>query len=131
MKTTVGMAVISVLACAASAAAHHSHGAFDLSKWTPMEGVVKQVVLVVPHAIVYMDVRDEKTGETTVWALEAGSAGEVFANGVKRGDIRPGDRIKVRCHLLRDGSPGCLLGFITPDHGDASRGHGVERQWER
>ena len=120
-----------VFAFATSAAAHHSHGAFDLSKWTPMEGSVRQVVLVVPHAIVYMDVKDEKTSETTVWALEAGSAGEVFANGVKRGDIRPGDHIKVRCHLLRDGSPGCLLGFITPDHGDAARGHGVERQWER
>jgi len=131
MNKSVLIAGAALFALAASAAAHHSHGAFDLSKWTPMEGVVRQVVLVVPHAIVYMDLKDEKTGETTVWALEAGSAGEVFANGVKRGDIRPGDRIKVRCHLLRDGSPGCLLGFITPDHGDAARGHGIERQWER
>ena len=42
-----------------------------------------------------------------------------------------GDRIKIRCHLLRDGSPGCLLGFITPDHGDMARGHGVEREWTK
>jgi len=131
MNTALSITTIALMALVAPVAAHHSHGAFDLSKWTPMEGVVRQVILVVPHAIVYMDVTNEKTGETTVWALEAGSAGEVLANGVKRGDIRPGDRIKVRCHLLRDGAPGCLLGFITPDHGDAARGHGIERQWER
>ena len=31
--------------------------------------------------------------------------------GVKREDVRPGDAIRVRCHLLRDGSNGCLLGL--------------------
>jgi hypothetical protein len=37
-----------------------------------------------------------------------------------------GDTIKVRCHLLRDRGEGCLLGFVTPMHGDKARGHGVE-----
>ncbi len=41
-----------------------------------------------------------------------------------------GDKIKARCHLLRDASPGCLLGFVTPMHGDKARGHGVEHQWD-
>ena len=50
--------------------------------------------------------------------------------GVKVNDVRPGDRIKVRCHLLRDGSTGCLLGFVTPMHGDTARGHGVEKDWD-
>ena len=44
--------------------------------------------------------------------------------------LQPGDKISVRCHLLRDGSPGCLLGFVTPMHGDAARGNGVEHQWD-
>jgi hypothetical protein len=86
-------------------------------------------VLVVPHSIVYMDVKDPK-GETTTWSLEATSVRGVLANGVKREDVRAGDKIKVRCHLLRDGSPGCLLGFVTPDHGDMARGHGVEKEWD-
>ena len=47
-------------ALAAPLGAHHSHGNYDLSKWTNMEGVVKQVILVVPHSIVYMDMKDEK-----------------------------------------------------------------------
>jgi hypothetical protein len=53
-----------------------------------------------------------------------------LGNGVKREDVRAGDAIKARCHQLRDGANGCLLGFITPLHGDAARGHGVEREWD-
>lgn len=125
----LGVAALSALAVAIPAAAHHSHGNYDLSQWTTMEGTVRQVVLVTPHSIVYLDVKDAK-GEVTTWSLEATSARGIFANGVKKDDVRPGDRIKVRCHLLRDGSSGCLLGFITPDHGDSARGHGVEREWD-
>jgi hypothetical protein len=123
------LAVICATAIAVPVWAHHSHGNYDLSQWTPMEGVVKQVVLVVPHSIVYMDVKDAK-GETTTWTLEATSVRGILANGVKREDVKAGDKIKVRCHLLRDGSTGCLLGFVTPDHGDQARGHGVEREWD-
>ena len=125
----LGVAALSALALAIPAAAHHSHGNYDLSQWTSMEGTVRQVVLVTPHSIVYLDVKDAK-GEVTTWSLEATSARGVFANGVKKEDVRPSDRVKVRCHLLRDGSSGCLLGFITPDHGDSTRGHGVEREWD-
>ena len=41
-----------------------------------------------------------------------------------------GDPIKVRCDLLPDGGKGCLLGFVTPMHGDKARGHGVEIEWD-
>ena len=125
----LGAAALCALALAAPLGAHHSHGNYDLSKWTNMEGVVKQVILVVPHSIVYMDMKDEK-GEMVTWSLEATGVRGVLANGVKKEDVQAGDKIKVRCHLLRDGSPGCLLGFITPDHGDKARGHGVEREWD-
>src|SRR5918994_4607169 len=111
------------------ASAHHSHGNYDLSKWTLMEGTVKQVVYVTPHSIIYLDVKDGQ-GEVTTWSLEATSARGVMENGVKREDVRTGDTIKVRCHTLRDGSAGCLLGFVTPNHGDQARGHGVEKEWD-
>ena len=124
-----GLAVICAVAVAVPVWAHHSHGNYDLSKWTPMEGTVKQVVLIVPHSIVYLDVKDEK-GQVTTWTLEATSARGIMENGVKREDVKVDDRIKVRCHLLRDGSPACLLGFVTPDHGDMARGHGVELEWD-
>lgn len=31
--------------------------------------------------------------------------------------MKPGDTIKVRCYRLRDGSPGCLLGFVKAADG--------------
>lgn len=118
------------VACFASVlAAHHSHGNYDISTWTVMQGTVKQVVFIVPHSIVYLDVKGSK-GETVTWALEATNPQGIFGNGVKREDVRAGDTIKVRCHLLRDGGKGCLLGFVTPMHGDAARGHGVEHEWD-
>ena len=93
-----------------------------------LEGVVTELHWVVPHSWVYLEVKG--AGEVTTWALEAAGPNAIMANGVKREDVKVGDKIKVRCHLLRDGTNGCLLGFITPDHGDMARGHGVEREWD-
>jgi hypothetical protein len=118
-----------LLGLAVPVVAHHSHANYDISKWVEMEGTVKQVVFIAPHSIVYLDVKGQK-GETSTWALEATNPRGILNNGVKREDVRAGDSIKVRCHMLRDGAKGCLLGFITPTHGDAARGHGVEREWD-
>jgi hypothetical protein len=130
MSTKFSAAVAaSMLALAAPTFAHHSHASYDVSKWTLLEGTVKQVVLISPHSLVYLDVEDEH-GDTATWSLEATAPAGIFRNGVQREDVRPGDRIKARCHVLKDGAKGCLLGFITPLHGDAARGAGVERQWD-
>jgi len=109
--------------------AHHSHGNYDTAVWTTMEGSVKELHLLVPHSWIYLDVKDPK-GQPITWALEATGPSGLTKVGVKREDVRPGDTIKVRCHLLRDGSNGCLLGYVTPMHGDVARGHGVEKDWD-
>jgi hypothetical protein len=109
--------------------AHHSHGQYDTTKWTPFEGTVKEVNLINPHSWIYLEVKDDK-GQPTAWALEATNPLGLQRNGIKREDVRPGDTIKVRCHLLRDGSNGCLLGYVTPVHGEPARGHGVEKEWD-
>jgi len=126
---TAVVAILCVAGLGAPLAAHHSHANYDVTTWTVMEGTVKQLVLMAPHSIVYLDVKDDK-GTTATWALEATNQRAILNNGVKREDVRPGDHIKVRCHLLRDGARGCLLGFITPMHGDAARGNGVEIEWD-
>jgi hypothetical protein len=107
------------------ALAHHSHGQYDLMTWTPFEGVVKEVHYLNPHSWIYLEVKDAKTGSAAVWALEAAEG-----NGVKRDDVKAGDMIKVRCHLLIKGANGCLLGYVTPMHGDKARGAGIEREWD-
>ena len=126
---TAVVAILCVAGLGAPLAAHHSHANYDVTTWTVMEGTVKQLVLMAPHSIVYLDVKDDK-GATATWALEATNQRAILNNGVKKEDVRPGDHIKVRCHLLRDGAKGCLLGFITPMHGDAARGNGIEIEWD-
>ena len=110
-------------------AAHHSHGNYDVQTWTTMEGTVKQVIFIVPHSIVYLDVKGAN-GDVVTWSLEATNPQGIFLKGVKKEDVQVGDKIKVRCHLLRDGGHGCLLGFVTPMHGDKARGDGVEIEWD-
>jgi hypothetical protein len=129
MRFKLFVAFAGVVSAAVSLAAHHSHANYDISKWLVLEGTVKQVIMIAPHSLVYLDVKDEK-GETITWALEATNPIGIMGNGVKREDVRAGDTIKVRCHVLRDGAKGCLLGFVTPTHGDKARGHGVEREWD-
>lgn len=109
--------------------AHHSHGNYDTTKWTIMEGKVAEVHLLVPHSWLYVEVKNDK-GEPKVWAMEATGYAGLQKVGIKREDVKPGDSVKVRCHLLRDGSNGCLLGFVTPTHGDPARGNGIEKDWD-
>lgn len=111
------------------AGAHHSHNAYEVTVWSELEGTVREVHLMNPHSWLYLDVTDEN-GETTTWALEAANPGAIFENGVKAEDVKPGDLIRVRFHLLRDGTNGGLLGFVTPMHGDPARGHDVELEWD-
>ena len=125
----LALSIMCAVALAAPVLAHHSHNAYEVTKWTAMEGTVNELHLVVPHSWLYLEVKDEK-GDVAVWALEAAGPNAITQNGVKREDVRVGDRVKVRCHVLRDGSNGCLLGFVTPMHGDQARGHGVELEWD-
>jgi hypothetical protein len=123
------LAALCVVALGLPAWAHHSHNNYDVAKWTPFEGTVREVHWLVPHSWILLDIKNDK-GEVVTWALEAANPTSIMENGVKKEDVRPGDRIRVRCHVLRDGSSGCLLGFVTPQHSDAARGHGIEREWD-
>ncbi|MGH7753590.1 MAG: DUF6152 family protein [Gemmatimonadales bacterium] len=96
-------------------AAHHSHGNY-MDTFSDLTGVVKEVHLVVPHSWVYMEVKDA-SGQAQIWALEATGRNGLERIGVNREYIKPGDTIKVRCHPLRDGSRGCLLGFLKARDG--------------
>jgi hypothetical protein len=129
LTKSLGLAVMGLALAVPPVAAHHSHNNYDVATWTTMEGVVSEVHWLVPHSWIYIDVKDAK-GQTAVWALEGTGFGGLEKVGIKRADVRPGDSIKVRCHLLKDGSSGCLLGFVTPTHGDMARGHGVEKDWD-
>ena len=112
----VSLGAICLLAVALPALAHHSHGNYDVAKWTSLEGTVKEVHLLVPHSWIYLTVKDDK-GQTSTWALEATGRVGLQRIGVTPEYVKPGDTVKARCHRLRDGSNGCLLGFLKAKDG--------------
>ncbi len=115
MRVKFLLAAIVAVAFGMPAGAHHSHGNY-MDTFRDIEGVVTEVHFVVPHSWVYMEVK-AAGGQPQLWALEATGRGGLEKIGVNREYIKAGDAIKVRCHPLRDGSPGCLLGFLKAKDG--------------
>lgn len=107
-----GPALLLFVVLTATLGAHHSHGNYNMTEYTTLKGVVKEVHGINPHTWIYLEVKDDK-GESTVWALEGASVIQVERRGWTKDMIKVGSTIGVRCHQLRDGSSGCLLGFIT------------------
>jgi len=110
-----GLAALGAVALALPAWAHHSHGNY-VDTFMDVEGVVTEVHLLVPHSWIYLEVKDA-AGEAQLWALEATSRTGLERIGVKPDYLKVGDTVKARCHHLRDGSNGCLLGFLKAKDG--------------
>ena len=115
MRFRLGLAAICSVLFALPALAHHSHGNYQ-DTFTDVEGVVKEVHLLVPHSWVYIEVKGT-TGEPQLWALEGTGRPGLERVGVTKDYLKVGDTIKARCHVLRDGSNGCLLGFLKATDG--------------
>ena len=115
MRFRFSLAAICAMAFVLPASAHHSHGNY-MDTFKDIQGVVKEIHFVVPHSWVYIEVKDDK-GQPQLWALEATGRGGLERIGVTREYIKTGDTIKARCHPLRDGSNGCLLGFLKARDG--------------
>jgi hypothetical protein len=114
-KSCLCLAAVAVASLVTQVWAHHSHGNY-VDTFMDIQGVVKEVHLVVPHSWVYLEVKSDK-GEPEVWALEATGKTGLERVGVTATTVKPGDTIKARCHRLRDGSNGCLLGFLKAKDG--------------
>lgn len=119
---SLSLAAMVAYAVAFPAWAHHSHGNYQLTEYTLLEGTVKEFHMVNPHTWIYLEVTDAG-GQPNLWALETTGIRGLTRIGVTRDTVKVGDTISVRCHRLRDGSNGCLLGFLTPEGG-------VEKEWD-
>lgn len=114
MRFKLSLVALGALTFAWPVVAHHSHGNYA-DTFTDVEGVVREVHFIVPHSWLYVEVVDGD-GEPQIWAMEATGRTGLQRVGVTRDYLKPGDTVKARCHPLRDGSPGCLLGFLkAPD----------------
>ena len=106
MRIAVVAACVAVLGAVSPLLAHHSFSAeFDASKPFKMTGTVTKVEWMNPHTFFYIDVKDEKTGKVTNWAMEMGSPNGLMRAGWTRNTMKIGDLVTVEGSLAKDGSP--------------------------
>ena len=102
---TLSLAVLCIGALAAPALAHHSFAMFDSSKTVTMTGTVKEFEWTNPHVWLRIMV-DDASGTSRQWALEMGAPGQQTRVGWKPDSVKPGDKVTVTIHPLKDGSRG-------------------------
>ena len=97
-----------VLAGAAAAVqAHHAvAGIYDLSKEVVLEGKLKKLNFVNPHASIVLSVADKKAkGKIVDWVLTTASVTSLTTRGFSKGTIKPGDPLRVTILPAVNGNP--------------------------
>ena len=116
--TSIAVAAAAAALLSLPARAHHSHANYNTNEFTTLSGTITEVVWTNPHVWLYMEVAGAQ-GRPQMWALEGGSPTSLMRGGWQRDSMKPGDKVSVRCHRLRDRSEGCVLGFVTNINGTA------------
>jgi hypothetical protein len=88
----------------APAVAHHSHAMFDHTKEQSVTGTVTSFDFRNPHVGLYLDV--ENAGKKVNYWVEMSNVQNMIRRGIGHGTFKPGDRVTVRLHPLKDGRPG-------------------------
>jgi hypothetical protein len=115
MRRFYGLAAIAGLAVSSPALAHHSGAMFDANQTVVLDGTVKEFQWTNPHSWLQIVVPDAKGGSKE-WSLELVSLNVLAHNGWKPGTLKPGDKVQVSMHPLKNGDPGGMGVAVTwPD----------------
>ena len=110
------LSAVTAAAFVAPALAHHSFAMFDAEKTITMQGTVKEFEWVNPHSWLRVMIKDEKTGQPAVWALELSSPARLKRMGMSADSVKPGDTVSVTFHPLKDGARGGqFIQAVLPD----------------
>lgn len=87
------------------ASAHHSGAMFDGAKEVVLVGTIKEFQYTNPHSWIQVLVPREGGGEVE-WSIETAAPIVLLRAGIRPTSLKPGDKVTVRTHPLRDGGPG-------------------------
>jgi hypothetical protein len=100
------VAILAAASFSAPAGAHHSFAMFDATKNVTLQGTVKEFEWTNPHSWLRINVADDKTGKTVLWALEMSSPARLTTMGMHSDTVKVGDKVSVTFHPMRDGTRG-------------------------
>jgi hypothetical protein len=116
LRAAAGLAA--ALACGAGVSplyAHHSFGLFDMSKSAEIDGTVTRLEWSNPHCWLFVMVASPGSTEVS-YGFEMTSVGEMIRRGWTKTAVKPGDKVKVKFHPVRDGRPaGYMMTVRTAD----------------
>ena len=112
---TAGGLSLLLLLTALPAAAHHSGAMFDRDKQVALNGTIVQFEWTNPHSWIQIDVVND-SGGTDRWNVECNSPNNLVRQGWKSTSLKPGDRVTILIHPLRNGDKGgSFLSVTLPD----------------
>lgn len=100
--------VAALVAFSLPAAAHHSTAMFDFTKTIEIEGTIKAFQWTNPHTwtVVTVDGDVAAAGE---YGLEGMSPNYLSRNGWSKRMLKPGDKVSLKVHPLKDGRKGGFM----------------------
>jgi hypothetical protein len=107
-KILIGAAIaLSMTAAgAAPALAHHSFAMFDFQASKTVTGTVEQFDWTNPHTFIWLQVPTGANGATERYGFEGMSPNYLGRRGWSKTTLKPGDKVTVTYHPLKDGSKG-------------------------
>jgi len=106
-----------LFAAVVPASAHHSDAMFAADKEVVLNGTVKEFQYTNPHSWIQLLVAGEAGAQPVEWSIETGAPIVLLRAGIKPTALKPGDRITLRAHPLKDGTAGGSLIDIKKEDG--------------
>ena len=100
------------LAFAPQASAHHSYAMFDMQATKTLAGTVKDFEWTNPHTWLWVYVTNA-SGAQEQWGIEGMSPNFLGRRGWSRNTLKPGDKITLDIHPLRNGERGGSFLSVT------------------
>ena len=102
------LAICGWLLTTGSLSAHHSTAMYDTQNPITITGTVKRFEWTNPHAFVYLEVKDEKTGQMVEWEVEMMSLNHLRGYGWTSKTVKQGDSLSATGAPAKSGAPSMI-----------------------
>lgn len=99
------------------ASAHHSGAMFDSGKEVVLVGTIKEFQYTNPHSWIQVLVPRQGGGGDVEWSIETAAPIVLLRAGIRPQSLKPGDKVTLRTHPLKNGDPGGNLIDVKKEDG--------------